>query len=133
MQFAKASLALSLVAASGLSGLSAMSPATSEASTRCTAGTYLGRYTLKSNLTNQYIRAGIGSGAYLGAKADRVGGNTSWETFDVYDLGNHNGLNGGTYALLKNFLPRMGITTHFVNLQDPEAIEAAMIDTVGEA
>ena len=55
MQFAKASLALSLVAASGLSGLSAMSPATSEASTRCTAGTYLGRYTLKSNLTNQYL------------------------------------------------------------------------------
>lgn len=31
---------------------------------------------------------------------------------------------GGTYALLKNFLPRMGITTHFVNLQDPAAIEA---------
>ena len=99
MQFTKTSLALSLAAAAGLSGLSAISPATSEAAARCTAGTLLGRYTLKSNLTNQYVRAGIGSGAYVGAKSDRVGGNTSWETFDVYDLGNRNGLNGGTYAL----------------------------------
>lgn len=33
---------------------------------------------------------------------------------------------GGTYALLKNFLPRMGITTHFVNLQDTEAVQAAI-------
>jgi methionine-gamma-lyase len=33
---------------------------------------------------------------------------------------------GGTYALLKNFLPRMGITTHFVNLQDLEAVQAAI-------
>ena len=99
MQFAKASLALSLAAAAGLSGLSVINPAASEAATRCTAGTLLGRYTLKSQLTNQYVRAGIGSGAYVGAKSDRVGGNTSWETFDVYDLGNRNGLNGGTYAL----------------------------------
>ena len=99
MQFTKTSLALSLAAAAGLSGLSAISPATSEAAARCTAGTLLGRYTLKSNLTNQYVRAGIGSGAYVGAKSDCVGGNTSWETFDVYDLGNRNGLNGGTYAL----------------------------------
>ena len=99
MQFTKTSLALSLAAAAGLSGLSAISPATSEAAARCTAGTLLGRYTLKSNLTNQSVRAGIGSGAYVGAKSNRVGGNTSWETFDVYDLGNRNGLNGGTYAL----------------------------------
>ena len=99
MQFAKASLALSLAAATGLSGLSAINPAASKAATRCTAGTLLGRYTLKSQLTNQYVRAGIGSGAYVGAKSNRVGGNTSWETFDVYDLGNRNGLNGGTYAL----------------------------------
>lgn len=33
---------------------------------------------------------------------------------------------GGTYALLKNFLPRMGITTRFVNLQDLEAVQAAI-------
>lgn len=33
---------------------------------------------------------------------------------------------GGTYALLKNFLPRMGIHTHFVNLQDMEAVQAAI-------
>ena len=99
MTFAKASLALSLAAAAGLSGLSVISPLASEAATRCTAGTLLGRYTLKSQLTNHYVRAGIGAGSYVGAKANRVGGNTSWETFDVYDLGNRNGLNGGTYAL----------------------------------
>lgn len=99
MTFAKASLALSLAAAAGLSGLSVISPSASEAAIRCTAGTLLGRYTLKSQLTNYYVRAGIGSGSYVGAKANRVGGNTSWETFDIYDLGNRNGLNGGTYAL----------------------------------
>lgn len=29
---------------------------------------------------------------------------------------------GGTYALLKNFLPRFGITTHFVDITNPESI-----------
>lgn len=33
---------------------------------------------------------------------------------------------GGTYALLKNFLPRFGITTHFVNIHDLEQVEAAI-------
>lgn len=33
---------------------------------------------------------------------------------------------GGTYALLKNFLPRLGINTRFVNLQDLAEIEAAI-------
>lgn len=33
---------------------------------------------------------------------------------------------GGTYALLKNFLPRMGIKTHFVDLQDVDAVKAAI-------
>lgn len=33
---------------------------------------------------------------------------------------------GGTYALLKNFLPRLGITTRFVNLQDHAQVKAAM-------
>lgn len=33
---------------------------------------------------------------------------------------------GGTYALLKNLLPRFGITTTFVNVQDLEAVEAAI-------
>lgn len=35
---------------------------------------------------------------------------------------------GGTYALLKNFLPRLGITTRFVNLQDLNQVEAALGD-----
>jgi methionine-gamma-lyase len=33
---------------------------------------------------------------------------------------------GGTYALLKNFLPRMGIQTRFVNLRNREEVEAAI-------
>lgn len=33
---------------------------------------------------------------------------------------------GGTYALLKNFLPRFGIETRFVNLHDAAEIEAAI-------
>ncbi|ROL62015.1 aminotransferase class I/II-fold pyridoxal phosphate-dependent enzyme [Bacteroidetes/Chlorobi group bacterium ChocPot_Mid] len=31
---------------------------------------------------------------------------------------------GGTYALLKNFFPRLGIKTHFVNILDVDAVEA---------
>lgn len=33
---------------------------------------------------------------------------------------------GGTYALLKNFLPRLGISTHFVNLQDLGQIKSVI-------
>jgi methionine-gamma-lyase len=33
---------------------------------------------------------------------------------------------GGTYALFKNFLPRIGITVHFVNMLDTKAIKKAM-------
>lgn len=33
---------------------------------------------------------------------------------------------GGTYALLKNFLPRLGITTRFVNLRNLDEVEAAI-------
>jgi methionine-gamma-lyase len=33
---------------------------------------------------------------------------------------------GGTYALLKNLLPRFGITTRFVNIQDEQAVRGAM-------
>ena len=31
---------------------------------------------------------------------------------------------GGTYALLKNFLPRLGINTHFVNICDLDAVKS---------
>ncbi|MFI5385860.1 MAG: aminotransferase class I/II-fold pyridoxal phosphate-dependent enzyme [Fimbriimonadales bacterium] len=33
---------------------------------------------------------------------------------------------GGTYALIKNFLPRLGIETRFVNILDLEAVEKAI-------
>lgn len=33
---------------------------------------------------------------------------------------------GGTYALLKNFLPKLGITTKFVNITDHEAVKKAI-------
>ncbi len=35
---------------------------------------------------------------------------------------------GGTYALLKNFLPRYGINSRFVNTLDIEAVKAAITD-----
>ena len=35
---------------------------------------------------------------------------------------------GGTYALLKNFLPRFGIQTRFVNLQDLQAVKSAITE-----
>ncbi len=35
---------------------------------------------------------------------------------------------GGTYALLKNLLPRFGVTTKFVDLRDHDAVRAAMTD-----
>jgi methionine-gamma-lyase len=35
---------------------------------------------------------------------------------------------GGTYAFLKNFAPRLGIATSFVDITSPEAIEAAITD-----
>ncbi len=96
MQTIKSSLVLSLAAAVGLSGFSVISPSGSQAATGCASGTPIGRYALKSLLNNKYVRAGIGSGSYVGSKSNRLG---SWETFDIYDLGNRNGLNGGTYAL----------------------------------
>ena len=81
MQLTQASLALSFAAAAGLSGLSAFSPMNSYAATACASGTPIGRYSFKSQLNNKYVRAGIGSGSYVGAKSNRVG---SWETFDIY-------------------------------------------------
>lgn len=35
---------------------------------------------------------------------------------------------GGTYALLKNFLPKLGIVTRFVNIQNHEEVKAAIND-----
>ena len=35
---------------------------------------------------------------------------------------------GGTYALLKNFLPRFGVRTSFVDLQDHQAVRAAFTE-----
>ena len=66
---------------------------------QCETGRYLGRYALRSQQTGKFVRAGIGSNSVMGAVSSRIGGPRSWETFDIYDLGNRNGLNGGTYAL----------------------------------
>ena len=90
-------------------------PPSPEAATRCDSGTLLGRYTLKSELNNKYVRAGIGSGSYVGAKSNNVGGNTSWETFDIYDLGNRDGLNGGTYALRSTQDPNRWVSVNSQN------------------
>lgn len=35
---------------------------------------------------------------------------------------------GGTYAFLKNFLPRFGIKVHFINIQDHEAVKNVITD-----
>jgi hypothetical protein len=72
---------------------------TSSNAAHCATGRHLGRYALRSQKTGKFVRAGIGSQSVMGAVSSRVGGNRSWETFDIYDLGNRNGLNGGTYAL----------------------------------
>ena len=90
-------------------------PPSPEATTRCDSGTLLGRYTLKSKLNNKFVRAGIGSGSYVGAKSNNVGGNTSWETFDIYDLGNRDGLNGGTYALRSTQDPNRWVSVNSQN------------------
>ena len=60
---------------------------------------YRNTESLRGHQTNKFIRAGIGSSSVIGAASNRVGGYRSWETFDIYDLGNRNGLDGGTYAL----------------------------------
>ena len=96
MKFATTSLAISLATAAGLSGFSTFRPSASQAATPCASGTPVGRYALKSKLNSRLVRAGIGPGSLVGAKSSRVG---SWETFDIYDVGNRDGLNGGTYAL----------------------------------
>ncbi len=115
MHLATKTLALSFAAAAGLSSFNALTPSSAEAVTRCDSGTLLGRYTLKSKLNNKFVRAGIGSGSYVGAKSNNVGGNTSWETFDIYDLGNRDGLNGGTYALRSTQDPNRWVSVNSQN------------------
>ena len=115
MHRATKTLALSFAAAAGLSGLNALTPHSAEAATRCDSGTLLGRYTLKSEVNNKFVRAGIGSDSYVGAKSNNVGGNTSWETFDIYDLGNRDGLNGGTYALRSTQDPNRWVSVNSQN------------------
>jgi cystathionine beta-lyase/cystathionine gamma-synthase len=39
-----------------------------------------------------------------------------------------NALYGGTYQLLASVLPRLGITTRFVEVSDPDAVEAALTE-----
>ena len=81
------------------------SGASSNTASQCNTGRYLGRFALQSQQTGKFIRAGIGSKSVMGAVSSRIGGNPSWETFDIYDLGNRHGLNGGTYALRSTIDP----------------------------
>jgi len=80
----------------------------SETAISCEAGRYVGRYALRSELTGQYVRGGVttgGTNTAVGAKATQIGGSNSWETFDIYDLGNRGGLNGNTYAFRSTLRP----------------------------
>ena len=115
MYFTTKSLALSLAAATGLSCLNTFTAVPVQAITRCDSGNLIGRYALKSQLNQKYVRAGIGSSSYVGAKSNRVGGSTSWETFDIYDLGNRDGLNGGTYALRSTQDPNRWVSVNDQN------------------
>ena len=79
-----------------------------EAAISCEAGRSIGRYALRSELTGQYVRGGVTSGGTItavGAKATQIGGSNSWETFDIYDLGNRGGLNGNTFAFRSTIRP----------------------------
>lgn len=110
MKLTRTSLLLSFIATAGICSFAGQS---AEASiTKCTGGRLLGRYALKSQLNGKYVRAGIGSGSFVGATSNRIGGNTSWETFDIYDLGNRSGLNGGTYALRSTQAPNRWVSVN---------------------
>ena len=85
-------------------------PVTGPTSWRCEAGERVGRFALKSELNGKYVRAGIGRRSLLGAVSNQIGGDKSWETFDIYDLGNKAGLNGGTYALRSTQDPNRWVT-----------------------
>lgn len=74
----------------------------------CENGRNLGRFALRSELTGKFVRGGVtagGTNTAVGAKADQIGGSNSWETFDIYDLGNRGGLNGNTYAFRSSLRP----------------------------
>lgn len=74
----------------------------------CENGRNLGRFALRSELTGKYVRGGVtagGTNTAVGAKADQIGGSSSWETFDIYDMGNRGGLNGNTYAFRSSLRP----------------------------
>ena len=74
----------------------------------CENGRQIGRFALRSELTGKYVRGGVtagGTNTAVGAKADQIGGSSSWETFDIYDVGNRGGLNGNTYAFRSSLRP----------------------------
>lgn len=89
-------------------GMGSQRPNRQAEAASCESGRYLGRYALRSELTGQYVRGGITAGwsnTAVGAKSDQIGGSTSWESFDLYDLGNRSGLNGNTYAFRSSLRP----------------------------
>jgi len=65
----------------------------------CGQGRLIGRFGLRSGLNNKLVRGGVkaeGTLTSVGAFSDQLAG---WESFDIYDLSNKDGLNGGSVAL----------------------------------
>jgi hypothetical protein len=59
----------------------------------------IGRFGLRSGLNNKLVRGGVkaeGTITSVGAFSDQLAG---WESFDIYDLSNKDGLSGGSVAL----------------------------------
>lgn len=79
----------------------------------CSAGNKLGRFALRSELSGRYIRGGVtaeGTDTAVGAQATAIGGNSSWESFDVYELGNQDGRNSNTLAFRSSLAPSRWIS-----------------------
>ena len=93
-------------------------------------GCYLyGRHT---NPSNKYLSDALA--ALEGTEAAHVSGSgmgsISTVTLQICGMGDEivasRTIYGGTYAFFKNFLPKLGITVHFVNATKLEEIEAAI-------
>ncbi|MEI7806788.1 MAG: hypothetical protein WCI56_15865 [Hyphomicrobiales bacterium] len=87
-------------------GAGAGSVASTSSSNECeAAGKHEGRLALKSELTGKYLRGGMPDGL-VHAAAERIGGDPSWETFDMYDFGSVQGSGDRKVALRSTQDPR---------------------------
>ena len=104
--------------ASGSSGSGSGGP-----SVACSASNKLGRFALRSELTGRYVRGGVtadGTNTAVGAQATAAGGSQSWESFDVYDMGNRAGLNGNTLAFRSALKP-----SRWISVADNDSLQLA--------